>query len=98
MRAIAAYRGLLPDEMIDGWYGLERRQEIWTGMLGAPPSGSVTRIAVEPGAVLGLCTTFPPSRDDDADGETAEIAALYVHPARQGTGVGRALMGAALRA
>ncbi len=37
-----------------------------------------------------------PTRDDDADSPTCEVGAIYVEPDAWRTGVGRALLGAAL--
>ena len=49
------------------------------------------------GAVHGFCSLALPSRDPDAGARTGEVAALYVDPAQWRRGVGRALLGEALR-
>ncbi len=45
---------------------------------------------------VGFCTLSTPSRDQDADDQTAEVAATYVAPQCWSTGIGRALLTAAL--
>jgi GNAT superfamily N-acetyltransferase len=44
----------------------------------------------------GTCPIATPSRDEDAGPDTAEIAALYVSPDRWRTGLGSALLDAAV--
>src|SRR5215207_562222 len=47
-------------------------------------------------AVVGFCAVAAPSRDEDADDDVAEIAAICVDPDAWRVGVGRALMDVAL--
>lgn len=92
----AAYRGLVPEEILAG-LSVERREETWRNLLEQPKQSSYTLVAI--GAqeeIEGFCTVAAPSRDDDAGERTAEIAATYVDPARWRSGVGSALLSAAL--
>lgn len=91
-----AYRGLVSDELLDG-LSVEDRESIWLELLSKTDASSFTLVAIG-GAdrIDGLCTAATPSRDDDAGERTAEIAATYVDPSRWRSGVGAALMGAAL--
>ena len=91
-----AYRGLLPDELLDG-LSVSQREESWREALGSASRPEVF-VAVENETVLGFCALATPSRDDDADDSVAEVGAIYVAPDVWRAGVGRALMEAALEA
>ncbi len=80
----SAYRGLLPDEHLDGLRVEERAAHCNFGS--SDPSGPFTILAVEHGVICGFATTGF-SRDEDAPG-LAELYALYVDPARWSRGVG----------
>jgi ribosomal protein S18 acetylase RimI-like enzyme len=91
----AAYRGLLPDELLDGLSAAQREVTWREAMTGdAPPA---VYVAVVDGAVVGFCAVAAPGRDSDVGDDTAEIGAIYVDPGLWRTGVGRALMDVALR-
>jgi GNAT superfamily N-acetyltransferase len=73
----------------------------WQKVYGSPPPGGSLLLADEgltvvaeneAGEISGFCTVVFPSRDDDADNLTCEVAALYVEPGRWRWGIGRALM------
>jgi ribosomal protein S18 acetylase RimI-like enzyme len=85
----AAYREHMPPELLAG-LSVERRTEGWRELLGNP--GSPTLVAELDGEIVGFAG-FGPSRDTEGE---AELYAIYLDPARFGTGVGRALMDAAL--
>jgi GNAT superfamily N-acetyltransferase len=87
----AAYRGLLPDEYLDGLRAEDRaaRYSFGSGDARAPQ----TIVAVDDRLIRGFAS-IGPSRDEDA-GEAGELYALYVDPRRWGGGVGRLLMGRA---
>jgi ribosomal protein S18 acetylase RimI-like enzyme len=89
-----AYRGLIPDTVLD-LLTIDSRQRTWDGYL-AETSGPTTLVAERRGSIAGFCSVAMPSRDDDASSRTAEIAALYVDPELWRTGIGAALMAAAL--
>ena len=91
----AAYRGLLPDAMIDA-VTPDVREARWRDILATRDSS--TWVAEEDGRVVGFCSVFAVARDADAAPGTAEIAALYVDPAAWRRGVGSALLRAGLAA
>ena len=93
----ATYRGVLPDEVLDGPDLPANRLRLWQRLLGPDrPAGSSTVVAEPPGGgVVGFAVTSP-SRDEDADDRTAEVNSIYARPEAWGTGAGRELMAAAL--
>jgi ribosomal protein S18 acetylase RimI-like enzyme len=88
-----AYRGLIPDEVLDD-LSVEQREEMWRGALSGE-GGAAVYVALEGPAVVGFCAVSAPSRDDDAEDGVAELTAIYVDPDVWRAGVGRALMDAA---
>jgi GNAT superfamily N-acetyltransferase len=90
------YRGLLPDDLLDG-LSVEERTRAWRERLTAGGPDSFTLVADEDEGVLGFCTVLTPSRDAGATAATAEIGALYVDPSRWRTGIGASLLSAAVR-
>jgi ribosomal protein S18 acetylase RimI-like enzyme len=82
------YRGVLPDDYLDGLLPEDRAARYTFGDLS--PERPATFVAVEDDIVRGFVTTGP-SRDDDTR-EFGEVHALYVDPPAWGSGVGRALM------
>jgi ribosomal protein S18 acetylase RimI-like enzyme len=89
-----AYRGLMPDEVLDG-LSVEQREEMWRQVMTGEEDTAVY-IALDGRAVVGFCAVAAPSRDDDAGDGVAEIAAINVDPEVWRTGVGQALMDHAL--
>jgi ribosomal protein S18 acetylase RimI-like enzyme len=89
-----AYRGLMPDELLDG-LSVEEREKMWQQALAGEESPAVY-VAVDDGGVVGFCAVAAPSRDEDAADDVAEIAAIYVDPNAWRVGIGRALMEVAL--
>jgi ribosomal protein S18 acetylase RimI-like enzyme len=95
-----AYAGLIEQVVLDAMDPVAD-QKRWLAAWNADASGRV--VADLGGSVAGFVMTCP-YRFDAAveqatwptDGRAGEIAALYVDPARQGHGVGRALMARAL--
>jgi GNAT superfamily N-acetyltransferase len=79
-----AYRGLLPDEHLDGLRPEERAARYTFGS--RDPADPHTIVALEGEVVHGFATTGP-SRDEDAPG-LGELYALYVEPSAWGRGVG----------
>ena len=90
----AAYRGLMPDKLLDG-LSIAEREDLWRGVL-TEDEGPAVYVAITDDAVVGFCAVAAPSRDADAQESVAEIGAIYVHPDVWRLGVGRALMDAAL--
>jgi len=90
----SAYRGLLPDRLLDKLDVSERRER-WNTILSA--AGSPVLVAEDDaGHVNGFCSLCA-SRDRDRDPQqTAEIAALYVAPGAWRQGFGTVLCSRAL--
>ena len=87
----AAYRGQMPDAVLDG-LSIDRRTEQWTQRIGAPvPPEQRTWVSWDGARVTGFANTGP-SRDADARPGMAELFAIYVDPSAWGTGAGRALL------
>jgi GNAT superfamily N-acetyltransferase len=85
------YRGLLPDEYLDGLRPADRAKRYTFG--DPDPLKPATIVAIEAETICGFAT-IAPSRDRDGD-RTGELLALYVDPDRWGLGIGRALIEAA---
>jgi ribosomal protein S18 acetylase RimI-like enzyme len=83
-----AYRGLLPDDYLDGLRADDRASHYTFGAteVGVP----VTVVAIEHSDICGFVTTGP-CRDADDPG-TGEVLALYVDPRVWGSGVGARLL------
>ena len=82
------YRGLLPDDYLDGLRPEDRAGRYSFGS--SDPRRPATLVALTEGAITGFVTTVP-ARDADAAGK-GEIAGLYVDPDWWGGGIGAALM------
>lgn len=84
-----AYRGLLPDALLDG---MEVRPQLVEARANAMQDGRLKgHVAVGDGTVRGF-TLYGASRDDDIPG--MEVYAIYILPEDFATGMGRALMDA----
>jgi RimJ/RimL family protein N-acetyltransferase len=88
----AAYRGLIPDEVLDG-LSVADRQAMWDELIAR--AGAVF-VAERDGQLSGFCAVTEPSRDDDVGPQVAEIGAIYVDPDAWRSGSGTALVEAAL--
>lgn len=88
----AAYRGLIPDDYLDGLDPVKRAVS-WKGLIGAP--NVLVLVAVRGSRVVGFCSLVP-SRDAAAPPEIAELSSLYVDPREWRRGAGSSLMTAAL--
>lgn len=70
----AAYRGVLPDELLDD-LSVSERETSWRALLSAGEDRQLTLVAErEGGDLLGFCSVTMPSRDEEADERTAETA------------------------
>lgn len=85
----AAYRGIVPATYLDALAVTEARMAWLTERHG---DGTLTLIAFDDDEVIGMSVSGP-CRDDDRFGLT-ELYALYVLPARWGSGAGQALLDA----
>ena len=88
----AAYRGLMPDEYLDGLRPEERARRY--DFSGTDPRAPATIVAVDGDALIGFATVAPAADPDAPDG--GELCALYVDPDHLRRGVGSALLRAAL--
>jgi hypothetical protein len=62
-----AYRGVVPDQVLDGADLLDGRRRMWQRLLGdATPAGHAAWVAEADGQVVAFADVLP-SRDDDAD-------------------------------
>jgi GNAT superfamily N-acetyltransferase len=89
----AAYRGIVPDAILDG-LSLERRAAGWRGTMDRAGDERVW-VVERGGRVIGFAATGP-ARDDDVAAGTGEVAAIYLDPAAWSTGVGRQVFAAAV--
>ena len=87
----AAYRGLLPDDVLDGLRPEDRAARYTFGS--TDPAQPATLVAVVDGAIRGFATTLP--ADDEVEPDAGQLGAMYVDPMSWGDGVGRALIEAA---
>ena len=89
-----AYRGLLPDDLLDG-LSVEDREADRATWLADPELDAV--VAERTGSVVGFASVAA-SRDADAPSGTGEVLTLYVTLDAAGTGVCRLLLEAAVTA
>jgi GNAT superfamily N-acetyltransferase len=93
-----AYRGIVPDAILDGM-SIEGRREFWARAIAqaaAEPSRQARIWVVEAaGAVLGLATTRP-CADEDAPPGTGELHSIYLAPEAWSRGLGSALLATAV--
>jgi GrpB-like predicted nucleotidyltransferase (UPF0157 family)/ribosomal protein S18 acetylase RimI-like enzyme len=88
----AAYRGLLPDALLDA-LSVAEREVHWQAILGGRSDERLTVVAGD-GALAGFCSAAT-SRDGKV--EKGEIGALYVDPGSWRRGVGTALLTSVLQ-
>lgn len=90
----AAYRGIVPDAILDGM-SIDSRRELWIRAIGRASSerSEDARIWVveEDGVVRGFAASRP-SRDEDAAPGTGEVNSIYLAPEAWGRGLGQALL------
>jgi ribosomal protein S18 acetylase RimI-like enzyme len=87
----SAYRGILPDEYLDGM-SIDTREIAWRHRLEADPEGLTPAwVGESAGRVVGFVSGGPP-RDEDVAAPAAEIYAVYLRPEAWRQGLGTALM------
>ena len=87
----AAYRGILPDEFLDG-LSVTAREAGWRDLLeGDAEVRTPAWLAELGGRRVGFVSSGPP-RDEDVAAPAAEIYAIYVLPDSWRRGVGRMLL------
>jgi ribosomal protein S18 acetylase RimI-like enzyme len=91
-----AYRGLMPDEYLDGLRP-DARVRMWTDILQTPGTANLVLVAVDASDRVVGFVSLGLTRDDDLrDQHWHEVYALYVHPDRWRQGVGMRLLEAGL--
>ena len=92
----AAYRGLMPDEVLAG-LSVPDRERFWSDVLTTSPPRCRTVVATTGPTVLGFASTGPPLVPADAgDPVLGDLYALYLGPEFWGRGLGSRLHAAAL--
>jgi ribosomal protein S18 acetylase RimI-like enzyme len=92
----AAYRGLLPDDVLAG-LSVPEREQFWSGVLTDLPPRTRTAVATITGTVVGFAATGPPLVPADrADPALGDLYALYLTPDVWRRGIGTQLHTAAL--
>ncbi len=92
----AAYRGLLPDDVLAG-LSVRDREQFWSEALTARPPHTRMVVATIAGAVVGFAATGPPLVSADrADPTLGDLYALYLAPDVWRRGIGTRLHDAAL--
>jgi ribosomal protein S18 acetylase RimI-like enzyme len=85
----AAYRGIVPDETLDG-LSVERRTAYWRRLVEAPGDSRVF-VATVGDDVVGFASTGP-GRDDDLPLGARELYTIYLAPTSWRRGIGRRLL------
>jgi ribosomal protein S18 acetylase RimI-like enzyme len=88
-----AYRGHIPDEFLDS-LNVEERANMWR-QLTQDPDKIILVAQDREGNVVGF-SALGSSRDADANPNTVEVLAIYVHPEKWQKGIGHALLSASL--
>ncbi len=92
----AAYRGLLPDDVLAG-LSIPDREQFWSDALTARPPHTRAVVATIAGAIVGFAATGPPLIPADrADPTLGDLYALYLAPDVWRRGIGTQLHAAAL--
>jgi len=87
----AAYRGIMPDDYLDGLSAAARADHWRVGLSRDPRPGSVRLVAADDGDVpVGFLFGGP--ADGDADAVDGEVYVVNVHPEHWGTGAGSDLL------
>ena len=88
----ASYRGLVPDDLLDQ-LSPTRWEHGWRRGFASMDPTRVVHVAEVDGRIVGFVGGGR-SRSGGPPGYPGEVYALYVHPRRQGQGIGRALLNA----
>ena len=92
----AAYRGLLPNQLIaDVVAGRDRRADAFRRLLADEVAPQRIWVAAAGDEVVGMAV-WSPSRDEDAIDATADVEAVYLDPRFWRKGTGRLLLRAVL--
>lgn len=90
----AAYRGLMPQQVLDQ-LSIPERAANWARILGESPRASQTVVALDGERIVGW-TSYGAARDADAGDArpTGELWGIYAHPEVWSTGVGKLMLSA----
>ncbi|GMQ86470.1 MAG: GNAT family N-acetyltransferase [Acidimicrobiia bacterium] len=92
---VGAYRGLIPDSVIDR-HTVESRTATWNRFFAEPPPRSAMFVAEHIGEIVGMAQVGP-TRDEDLNSDRiGEVLAIYVTPEHWGHGHGRDIMSESL--
>lgn len=91
-----AYRGLVPDELLDTLSESSRSMK-WHQKIGDPPPRSEIFVAETDGELVGFVSCGPCRDEDLRQLDVGEIYALYVDPNRWRRGTGSDLLRRAVR-
>ncbi|SDM37759.1 Ribosomal protein S18 acetylase RimI [Allokutzneria albata] len=92
----AAYRGLLPDEVLAA-LSISEREQFWSDLLAARPPRTRMLVATSAGDVVGFAALGPPLVEADrVDPSLGDLYALYLAPDVWHCGIGSQLHAAAL--
>jgi len=92
----AAYRGIVPDIVLDG-LSVDARAAQWRGRLDEAAASERRAWVIEVDRrVQGFAVTAPTRDEDDDAARTSELMAIYLHPDAWGVGLGRELVSHAL--
>jgi len=86
----AAYRGLMPDALLDG-LSVDQKTQTWAQNIATPRSPEYRNWVACDGAEIVAMAVTGPCRDADVAPGAGELFALYADPRCWGTGAGRAL-------
>ena len=85
-----AYRGVMPDEYLDGLRA-EDRALMWRGYFAVPRPDHQLTVVVHAGEVVGFAASGPEA-GDSARSDVGELYAINLAPSSWGKGFGRALL------
>ncbi len=88
------YHDIAPSDVIEK-LDAQHRLPVWQSYLGAPKPYQHTLIAVNSDTIVGLISFGPPTHP--VFGARGEVKHLYVDQTRKRQGIGRRLMGTAIR-
>ncbi|WP_066520780.1 GNAT family N-acetyltransferase [Curtobacterium ammoniigenes] len=88
------YRGLIDDSVLDDPTFIDRRRRYWATVTSSTSSSLRARIAIDAGSIVGIALAGSP-RDADATWDM-ELFVLYTDTRVHGTGIGAALLNAAV--
>lgn len=92
----AAYRGILPDALLDG-LSVPEREQSWRALIAGRGESWLTLVAERAEELVGFSSVATPSRDPAEREGTVEIGALYVEPDCWRQGAGRSMLATALK-